>query len=79
MSIKWIRRVAGMAASAAVLMLGGCASYVTTKVTAFQDWHASDADKTSRGRLTPAAPPPRSRPGVAPSSNGKTAVSDTAY
>lgn len=46
MSIKWIRRVAGMAASAAVLMLGGCASYVTTQVTAFQDWHASDADKT---------------------------------
>jgi Domain of unknown function (DUF4136) len=46
MGIKWIRRVAGIAASAAVLGLGGCASYVTTQVTAFQNWQASDADKT---------------------------------
>jgi hypothetical protein len=46
MAMKWIRRVACVAASAAVLGLGGCASYVTTQVTAFQDWHAGDADKS---------------------------------
>jgi Domain of unknown function (DUF4136) len=46
MAIKGIRRVACVAASAAVLVLGGCASYVTTQVTAFQNWQASDADKT---------------------------------
>jgi hypothetical protein len=46
MAIKWIRRAAYVAASVAALALGGCASYVTTQVTAFQDWHAGDADKT---------------------------------
>jgi hypothetical protein len=30
----------------AALLLGGCASYVTTNVTAFQDWRGSDAERT---------------------------------
>jgi hypothetical protein len=54
MAIKWIRRLACVAASATVLVLGGCASYVTTQVTAFQNWQASDADKTYVFQRTPA-------------------------
>ena len=46
MAIRWIRHAAFVAASVAALTLGGCASYVTTQVTAFQNWTARDADKT---------------------------------
>ncbi len=46
MAITWIRRAAFFMGSIAVLALGGCANYVTTQVTAFQDWHGSDTDKT---------------------------------
>lgn len=46
MAITWIRRAAFGVVAAAALALGGCASYVTTQVTAFQNWTASDAQRT---------------------------------
>lgn len=33
-------------ASACVVLLSGCASYVSTQVTAFSDWSGSDATRT---------------------------------
>lgn len=43
--MKLMRLIAG-GAVAATLLLTGCASYVTTNVTAFQDWRGRDADRT---------------------------------
>ncbi len=40
------RRVATAGLVTAVALLGGCASYVTSNVTAFQDWRGSDAQRT---------------------------------
>lgn len=54
MAIKWIRRAAIGALAGAMLVLGGCASYVTTQVTAFQNWSAGDAQRTYAFQRSPA-------------------------
>ena len=54
MAIKWIRRAAIGVGVATVLTLGGCANYVTTQVTAFQNWTASDAQRTYAFQNSPA-------------------------
>jgi hypothetical protein len=45
MHIKWAARM-GIAAAGLGLLLTGCASYVTTNVTAFQNWSGSQQDRT---------------------------------
>ena len=54
MAIKWIRRAAISTIATTALVLGGCASYVTTQVTAFQNWTANDAQRTYAFRRGPA-------------------------
>jgi len=41
-----LMKLLAVGAAAATLLLSGCASYVTTNVTAFQRWNGTDADKT---------------------------------
>lgn len=41
-----LTKLLAVAAAAATMLLTGCASYVTTNVTAFQRWSGSDADRT---------------------------------
>ncbi|WP_347554812.1 DUF4136 domain-containing protein [Robbsia sp. KACC 23696] len=48
------RRVAGAGVLTGVALLGGCASYVTSNVTAFQDWRGSDAQRTYAFQADPA-------------------------
>jgi Domain of unknown function (DUF4136) len=45
MQMKWAARM-GVAGAGLVLLLTGCANYVTTNVTAFQNWSGRDADRT---------------------------------
>jgi hypothetical protein len=54
MAITWIRRAGIGLVAAAALTLGGCASYVTTQVTAFQNWTATDAQRTYAFERSPA-------------------------
>ncbi|RKP59225.1 DUF4136 domain-containing protein [Pararobbsia silviterrae] len=54
MAMKGLRRVALFGVTAAALALGGCANYVTTQVTAFQNWTASDAQRTYAFERSPA-------------------------
>ena len=50
--MKLIRLLAACGV-AATLMLTGCASYVTTNVTAFQNWSGKDSDRTYAFARTP--------------------------
>ncbi|WP_254067519.1 DUF4136 domain-containing protein [Burkholderia sp. L27(2015)] len=45
MPMRGIPRM-GLAGAGLVLLLTGCTSYVTTNVTAFQNWSASDTDRS---------------------------------
>jgi hypothetical protein len=48
------RRAAGAGLVMVGALLGGCASYVTSNVTAFQDWRGSDAQRTYVFQTDPA-------------------------
>ncbi len=46
--MKWerLRRATGPAMAAAMVLLSGCTTYVSTQVTAFSNWSGSDATRT---------------------------------